>query len=401
MTKQNNWLIFILAIGAFGLINTELGMMGILPYVAEHFHISVSKAGWLVSLFALVVAISAPIIPLLFSGINRKKIMLVVIGVFVLGNIISIFTTNFTIALIARAIPAIFHPAFFSLAFTVAAASVSKEESPKAVAKVFIGVSAGMVIGAPIASFIASSVSFPMAMLFNAVVNGIAFISVLLFVPSMPVKERITYGAQISVLKRPVVWHSILAAIFINSAITGVYSYFSEYLKTVMNFSPNIITIMLFIYGGANIIGNIVAGKLLTNNAIKTVVAFPFALGVVYILLNLVGQFTIAMFISTFLWGIVAGAGGNILQYWVVSSAPEAPEFSNGLFLTSGNLGITVGSAVGGLFISGLGTKYFLLVGFLSLLLCLVFILIRYYMYSPAKQLMTDGNVELNRTNTM
>ncbi|MEK3988551.1 MULTISPECIES: MFS transporter [Robertmurraya] len=400
MAKQNNLLIFILAIGAFGLINTELGMMGILPFVAEHFNVSVSKAGWLVSLFALVVAISAPIIPLLLSGFNRKKIMLLVLGVFVLGNIVSIFTDNFTIALIARAVPAFFHPAFFSLAFTVAAASVSNEESPKAIAKVFIGVSAGMVIGTPIATFIASSISFPMAMVFNAVVNAVAFIAILVFVPSMPVKERLSYGAQLSVLKRPMVWHSILAAIFINSAITGVYSYFSEYLKTGMNLSPSIITIMLFIYGGANIIGNIVAGKLLTNNAIKTVLAFPFALGAVYIMLFLFGQLTVPMFISTFLWGIVAGAGGNILQYWVVSSAPEAPEFSNGLFLTSGNLGIAVGTAAGGLFISQLGTQYFLLVGFLSLLLCLAFILIRYYMYSPVKQ-MGNGNFTVERTETM
>jgi predicted MFS family arabinose efflux permease len=197
------------------------------------------------------------------------------------------------------------------------------------------------------------------------------------------------------------VWHSILAAIFINSAINGVYSYFSDYLKTVMNMSPNTITIMLLIFGGANIIGNIVAGKLLTNNALKTVVAFPFALGAIYILLFLFGQLTVPMFIATFFWGIVAGAGGNILQYWVVSSAPEAPEFSNGLFLTSGNLGIAVGTAVGGLFISELGTQYFLLVGFLSLLLCLVFILIRTYMYSPAKQQMGNGNFAVERTKTI
>ena len=299
MGKQNSLLIFILTIGAFGIINTELGMMGILPFVAEHFHVSVSKAGWLVSLFALVVAISGPIMPLLLSGFNRKKAMLLVLGVFVLGNIVSIFTTNFTIALIARAVPAFLHPVYFSLAFTVAAASVSKEEAPKAVAKVFIGVSAGLVIGSPIATFIASAISFQMAMVFNTVVNAIAFIATLVFVPSMPVRERLSYGAQLSALKKPIVWHSILAVICINSAIFGVYSYFSEYLKTVTSMSANTITFMLVIFGGTNIIGNIVAGKLLTNNALKTVVAFPFALGAVYIILFFFGHFTVPMVIFT------------------------------------------------------------------------------------------------------
>src|SRR5688572_6257937 len=110
MSKHNNLFIFILTIGVFGILNTEMGVVGILPLLADHFHVSVSQAGLLVSLFALAVAISGPILPLLFSGINRKKVLLLVLGVFVVGNIVSIFAPNFTIALIARVIPAFLHP---------------------------------------------------------------------------------------------------------------------------------------------------------------------------------------------------------------------------------------------------------------------------------------------------
>lgn len=387
MAKQNNLLIFILTIGVFGILNTEMGVIGILPSLAEHFNVSVSKAGLLVSLFALVIAVSGPTMPLLFSGINRKKVMLLVLGVFVVGNIVSIFTTNFSIALIARVIPALFHPIYCSLAFSVAAASVSKEEAPKAVSKVFIGVSAGMVVGVPIASFIASTISLQMAMVFFAVVNAIAFFATLLFVPSMPVTEKLSYGAQLSVLKKFVTWQSIVAVIFLNSAIFGVYSYLAEYLKTVTNMSSNTITIMLFVFGGANIIGNVLAGKLLTKNALSSVVLFPFVLGAVYILLFLFGHLSVPMAIITLFWGILAGVGGNINQYWIMSSAPEAPDFANGLFLTSANLGTTIGAAIGGLFISGLGTEYVVLVGILSLLLGSISIFLRNYMYSSTKQL--------------
>jgi MFS transporter, DHA1 family, inner membrane transport protein len=383
LVKQKNILIFILTIGVFGIINTEMGVIGILPSLAEHFNVSVSKAGLLVSLFALVIAVSGPTMPLLFSGINRKNVMLLVLGVFVLGNIVSIFTTNFTIVLIARVIPALFHPIYCSLAFSVAAASVSKEEAPKAISKVFIGVSAGMVIGVPIASFIASTTTLQMAMVFFAAVNAIAFIATMLFVPSMPVNEKLSYGAQVSVLKKFIIWQSIVAVIFLNSAIFGVYSYFAEYLKTVTNMSSNTITIMLVVFGVANIIGNVVAGKLLTKNALKSVVAFPFALGAVYILLFLFGHLSVPMGIITLIWGILAGVGGNINQYWIMSSAPEAPDFANGLFLTSANLGTTIGAAVGGLFISEIGTQFVVLVGFLSLILGTVSILLRNYMYSP------------------
>ncbi|MCM3602366.1 MFS transporter [Robertmurraya korlensis] len=387
MAKPNSLLIFILTIGVFGILNTEMGIIGILPPLAEHFNVSVSKAGLLVSLFALVIAVSGPTMPLLFSGINRKKVMLLVLGVFVLGNIVSIFTTNFTIAIIARVIPALFHPIYCSLAFSVAAASVSKEEAPKAVSKVFIGVSAGMVVGVPIASFIASTFSLQMAMVFFAVVNAIAFLATLLFVPSMPVSEKLSYGAQLSVLKKFVTWQSIVAVIFLNSAIFGVYSYLAEYLKTVTNMSSNTITIMLFVFGGANIIGNVLAGKLLTKNALSSVVFFPFVLGAVYILLFLFGHLSVPMAIITLIWGILAGVGGNINQYWIMSSAPEAPDFANGLFLTSANLGTTIGAAIGGLFISGMGTEYVILVGIFSVILGSLSIFLRNYMYSPTKQL--------------
>ncbi|TCN28114.1 MFS transporter [Mesobacillus foraminis] len=382
MTKRNNLLIFIMAVGVFGIINTEMGVIGILPSLAEHFDVSVSKAGLLVSLFALVVAVSGPTMPLLFSGINRKTVMLLVLGIFVIGNIISIFASNFTVALISRVIPAFFHPIYCSLAFTVAAASVSKDEAPKAVSKVFIGVSAGMVVGVPIASFIASTTSLQMAMVFFTAVNAIAFIATLLFVPSMPVKERLSYGTQLSALTKSIVWLSIIAVILLNSAIFGVYSYFAEYMKTVTNFPSNTITLMLAIYGGANIIGNVMAGKLLTKNAQKSVVAFPFALGAVYILLFLFGQYSLPMAFITIVWGILAGVGGNINQYWVMSSAPEAPDFANGLFLSSCNVGTTIGAALGGLFISQIGTQYVVLVGLLSLILGSVSIFLRKYMYS-------------------
>ncbi|QNK48718.1 MFS transporter [Brevibacterium sp. PAMC23299] len=387
MTKPNNLLIFILTIGVFGIINTEMGVIGILPSIADHFHVSISKAGLLVSLFALAVAVSGPTMPLLFSGMNRKKVMLLVLGVFVLGNIVSIFTTNFTLALVARIIPAFFHPIYCSLAFTVAADSVSKEEAPKAVSKVFIGVSAGMVVGVPIVSFIANAVSVEMAMAFFAIVNAIVFLSTLIFVPSMPVEEKLSYGAQLSVLKKSITWLSIVAVILLNSAIFGVYSYLTEYLKTVTNMSSNTISLMLLIYGGANIIGNIAAGKLLTKNANKTVVIFPFALGAVYIILFLFGQFTIPMAILTLIWGILAGIGGNINQYWIMSSASESPDFANGLFLTAVNLGTTIGAAAGGLFISELGTQYVVFVGLLSLLLSSVMIFLRNYKFTPTQQL--------------
>ncbi|SFH55251.1 Predicted arabinose efflux permease, MFS family [Priestia megaterium] len=391
MSKRNNLLIFILTIGVFGILTTEMGVVGILPLIADHYHISVSQAGLLVSLFALAVAISGPILPLLFSGINRKKVMLLVLAIFILGNIVSMFASNFTLLLIARVVPAFFHPIYCSLALTVAATSVSREEAPKAVSKVILGVTAGMILGVPITNYIASETSLESAMLFFAVVNAIAFIATLVFIPSMPVKERLSYGSQVSVLKRPLTWLAILTVIFIGSATSSVNTFITEYLETVTNISGNALTLALFILGLASLIGNLVGGRLLTRNAMKTAITFPVILGIVHLLSLLTGTSTGPMMLTILLWGFLFAIGNNVSQYWITSAAPEAPDFANGLFLSVSNLGITIGTAVGGLFVSGLGTQYIVLGGLLFLILSLVSILIRKYMFDFKKHLSTEG----------
>jgi len=379
-------IILILSIGAFAVVNTQIGIIGILPFIAEHHNVSISEAGLMVSLFALVAAISALVMPLLLSGIDRKKVMLLVLGVFVLGNTISAFATSFTIALIAYVLPAILHPVYCSLAFSVAAASVSKEEAPKAVSRVFVGVSATMVIGVPAISFIASTTSLQMAMLSFAILNTIVFIATLVFIPSMPVREKLSYGVQLSVTKKSITWLSIIAVVLLNGAVFGVYNFFPDYLSRITGIDSNAVSLMLLVYGAANILGNIIAGKLLKDNASKTVASFPFVLGVVYVMLFFAGAFTVPMVVIVLVWGALGGIGGNVNQYWITSAAPEAPDFANGLFLSAANLGTTIATVVCGLFISEIGIQYIVFGGLLFLSLSIVPILLRIYKFSPGKQ---------------
>ncbi|MBY0154315.1 MFS transporter [Cytobacillus oceanisediminis] len=383
MKNSKRLLIFILAVGVFGIINTEMGVIGILPALADHFNVSVSKAGLLVSLFALAIAIAGPTLPLVFSRINRKKIMLLVLAIFIIGNFISIFTTNFTVALLARVIPAFFHPVYVSIALSVAAASVSEREAPKAISKVFIGVSAGMVLGVPVVSFITNTISLEVGMSFFAIVNIFTFIATLLFVPSMPVQERLSYGSQLKILTHGITWLSILAVLFLNAAIFGVYSYLAEYLGVVTNMSPNLVSTMLLVYGLANIVGNIIAGRFLTDYPIRSVTIFPIVLTAVYLIFFFVAEFTIPTAIIILVWGILGGIGANINQYWIMSSAPKAPDFANGLFLTSVNLGTTIGAGVAGIIISQIGTEYILFVGVFTLVFGFICILLRNYIYRP------------------
>lgn len=367
-SNRSGLLVFILTFGVFGILNTEMGVIGMLPLIAETFQVSVPQAGWTVTIFALGIAVCGPITPMLFSGFDRKVVMLFTLGVFIVSNVVSMLTDSFAVLLTARAVPAMLHPVYVSMAFTVAAASVAREDAPKAVARVFIGVSAGMVLGVPAASFIASETSYAMAMLFFAVVNGIAFVATLVYIPSMPVTSKLSYGAQLSVLKKPVLWYAIFAVIFTNGAVFGFFSYLSDYLKNVTELPFAAISIVLFIYGAANIVGNILAGKFLAADARRTIRLTPFALGAVLLLLFAWGENFIPMTAIIFLFGILTGLSNNNSQYMIANSALEAPEFANGLFLTSANSGTAIGTALCGLFISEMGIHY----SVIGALICLV-----------------------------
>lgn len=378
MKKNTNILILILTIGVFGIMNTEMGIIGILPLISQEFNVTVPTASLLVSAFALIVAAAGPTMPLVFSRVNRKTVMVLALGIFTISNIVSIFAPSFTVLLLARIIPAAFHPIYVSMALTVAGTSVPAKESAKAVSKVFIGVSAGMVLGVPVTSFIATEISFAMSMLFFAVVNGLVLIATIILVPSIPVTTRLSYGKQVSVLKKPQMLISIITVILLNGAVFGFYSYLSDFLDTITHMSSRIISFTLLIYGLTNIVGNVIAGRTLTTHAKKTIFIIPFALITTYVLLFFIGNISFAAIALVTVLGVLAGIAANVNQYLITDSGPEAPDFSNGLFLTASNLGTTFGPAICGMLITAFDTRYTLLGAVAFLAICILSIVLRY-----------------------
>ena len=148
------------------------------------------------------------------------------------------------------------------------------------------------------------------------------------------------------------VWASIFAVIFINGSVFGCFNYLAAYLAEVTKFVPSMVSIMLFVYGVCNIIGSVIAGRLLIFQPIWTVKSFPIALSTIYLIVYFGGgNAELPMAVLTIVWGILGGINANITQYWLSHAAPEAPDFANGLFLTSANIGTMSATAFCGLFI--------------------------------------------------
>ena len=372
--KKHALLLWILGTGVFGILNTEMGMIGILPYIAENFSVPISEAGLLISLFALVVAVSGPTMPLLMSRFNRKYVMLLVLGIFVAGNLISALTTSFGVLLAARIIPAFFHPVYCSLAFVAAAASVPEKEAPDAVGKVMIGTAAGMVVGVPVSNWLAVTFNLHISLLFFAAVTAVAFVATLIFVPSMPVKERMSYGSQVRVLKRKNVWLAIFAIIFMNGAVFGVFSYLADYLRQAALVPDVWVSPLLFVYGIANVIGSFFSGRLIVWNPKRLFLAYPLALTALYLALAALHNSMGVLAVLILVWGIIGGINANMNQFLITQAAPEAKDFASGLFLTSANIGTMLGTMLSGVLIPRLGTASIVASGILFALCSLPFL---------------------------
>ena len=379
--KNENIIIYIMMLGTFGVLSTEMGVVGILPQIAEYFNVNITQAGLFVSLFALTIAICGIFMPLVFSKFDRKKSFILVLAIFTIFSTIGAFVTDFNIALICRIIPAIFHPIYCGLALTVAAEIVEPEKAQDAVSKVIMGVSAGMIIGVPITTFVATNFGYQYAMMWFSIVTLIALIATIIFFPSLSGKEQ-SYGGQVSVAKTGIFIISTLGVIFLNAGMYTSYSYISEFLNAITNIFGSELSIVLFIYGIASIAGNWIGAKLLNSNTNKTVLSFPIIFSILLLGVFTFGSMQIPTIILMALWGLLAGIGNDISQYWMVSAAPQAPEFANGIFLSMGNVGVTIGTTIAGAVVLSMGVQYVMLAAIAVLILDLILLFIRTNRYT-------------------
>ena len=378
--KNKKLLIFTLAAGTFSILNTEVGILGILPIIANRFNVSTATSGLFVSLFAIIIAIFGSIMPIILKHVDRRKIMLLTLSLFVVSNVLGGLVTSFVPALIFRLLPAVLHPVYCSLAFTIAAEIADKGQSSKSVSRVMIGVSAGTVLGTPLTTLIANSISYSAAMFFFALVSLAALILNFFILPKESTNTDNESTEEVSGLNKVLVkkslWISGLGTILIGSVLFVVYGYVSDLLFQVSHFSANQLSIGLFIFGLMSILGNLIAGNVLSKAPRKLVTIYPFLLIAVYALIILFSHSTSLMFPVVILWGMIYGIGNNIQQYLISAAIPEALSLANGLFISMGNIGTAIGTSIGGLLLAN-GLMMLPIGGISILIFTFIIILIR------------------------
>lgn len=369
--------LYILALGIFGIGTTEFGVIGILPQLATAFDVSIEKAGWLLSGFALAVAVSGPFMMMLLSSFKRKNLMAFVLGIFALSNLLSIIAPNFGFLLAARILPGFFHPVYWSIALSSAANLVSEKEAPKAVSIVFGGFTIASILGIPIATLMADVLNWQSSFILYAVINVISFAGILLLLPDIPIPDKKMAGTNITIFKKKVLWINLLVACFIIAAMYATYGYMADYLGKVNKMNGKEISILLFIFGVAGIFGNQLAGKFLSKSIYVTTFLFILSLGIVHILLYNLGTQFISVAVMMAIWGLVHSGGFLISNINVTSSAPESREFINSVFTSCGNIAVTLGTSIGGFWIAHFGIHQIIWSSILCLAISFLILLLK------------------------
>lgn len=374
-SKRN---LYVLALGVFGITTTEFGVIGVLPNIASSFNISIDKAGWLLSAFALIVAVSGPFMLLLFSSFERKKLLISSLSVFVAANILSAYISNFYLLLAVRMIPAFFHPVYWSIALSLAEKTSAPQDKSRAVSIIFSGLTLATVLGVPLATLISSLFSWESSFLLTAFINMAALAGVYVFLSPIQNEEnepQMRFDGTI--LSSKLLWSGLFIAFFTIAAMYSTYGYMADFLKHVTLMNGKEISMMLLLFGTAGIAGNKLAGKYMAHFPFQTTLIFLVLLSSIHVVIYLYGSFFAPMVWVIGFWGLIHSGGFLISNINVTSSASGSPEFVNSIFTSCGNFAVMAGTLFGGFWISHFGIENILWSSVICFVIALIVIIAR------------------------
>src|SRR5450830_740498 len=350
-----------LTLSAFAIGTTEFVIVGLLPTIAADLAVSLPSAGLLVSLYAVGVAIGAPVLTAMTGRIPRKQLLLGLMVLFTVGNLLAWMAPGYATLMGARVLTGLTHGVFFSIGSTIATSLVPKEKAASAIALMFSGLTVALVTGVPLGTWIGQHFGWQATFLSVALLGVAAVIGSAVLVPSnIAGSAPSSIATQLAVLKQPrlLLVYAITALGYGGSFIA--FTYLAPILQEISGFSASTVSLVMLVYGVSVAAGNIWGGKLADRKGPVRALQIVFALlAAVLMVLTFTASNPWLAVITVLTWG--AFAFGNVpgLQVYVVQQAerhaPQAVDVASGLNIAAFNVGIALGAWGGGLIVSHLG----------------------------------------------
>ena len=379
-TDLNKKIAYVGCLGVVGIISTEFGIIGVLPQIAAHYDINIGTAGYLLSAFALFIAVTGPFTVLFASKFDKKTIMLSALGLFFISNFFSMFSPPFWLLMILRILPTLLHPAFFSMAIAAAIKGTSQNDQMELTAIIIGGIALAQVTLIPFTTFLASIYAWQITYAIQGFIILVTLFIIFKFIPSMPNDQPVSFKNQLSILVQPRFISGTLLNLLLITAWFCSYSYFADYLAKEKHMSEKEISLLLLLFGAMGVFSNYLAGKFLGKYMFWTTLIFILGVFIVPLAFAYTGDTFFIVALVTSFWGIMYGPCFLIGVGYMISAAPNAKEFANSLQTSFGNLGVSLGTAIGGFFITQYSISITPWVGVVFAFLAIITIIWRAYL---------------------
>jgi DHA1 family inner membrane transport protein len=345
------WLrILILALGTFALGTDGFVIAGILPDVAKDLNVSVATAGLTVTVFSLTYALGAPVLATIAGNVERKKLLLGSLAVFVLANVLAAIAAHLGILLLARVLAACGAALYTPTAAAAAAMIAPLEKRGRALSLVTAGLTVSTVLGVPLGIVISEQLNWQATFMLVALLGVVAFVGVLALFPAVVNPPTVTLRTRLALLRKPSVVALLLNIVIWLAAVQVVFTYFSVILEQVTHLQGNAISGMFFLFGLAGVVGNIVGGYAADRwGPVRTLIGGLSGVIVALFMLPLVGQTVIGMALVSVFWGVAGWMLMPPQQHRLISLSESMPSVVLSLNSSAIYLGIASGAALGGL----------------------------------------------------
>jgi DHA1 family inner membrane transport protein len=344
--------LFVLALSAFAIGTTEFVILGLLPDVARNLQVSIPSAGWLITGYALGVAIGAPVMALATAALPRKRALLILMAIFIFGNVLCAIATGYGFLMVARVITALCHGAFFGIGSVAAAALVAPHRQAQAVALMFTGLTLANVLGVPLGTALGQFSGWRSTFYAVALLGVVAFIGLLWVLPSKAEHQKPDLRRELQQLRSAGIWIALATTVLFSAAMFALFSYVAPLLEQVTGVSPRGVTWTLFLIGLGLTIGNYIGGRL-ADWRLRTALAGIFAaMAIASAALCWTSVALIPAEINLFLWALVSFAAVPALQINVMKFGKAAPNLVSTLNIAAFNVGNALGAWTGGIVIA-------------------------------------------------
>ncbi|MFJ6893239.1 MFS transporter [Streptomyces hokutonensis] len=345
-----------LAVGAFGIGTTEFVIMGLLPEVASDFGVSIPTAGFLVTGYALGVMVGAPLMTILGTHVPRKRMLMLLMGLFVVGNLISAAAPVFAVMLIGRVVASMAHGAFFGIGTVVAAELVVPEKRARAIALMFTGLTVANVVGVPLGTFIGQSVGWRVTFAIVAGLGVVGLAGVARLVPDLPRPEGAHLRHELAALKNTQVLLAMAMTVLGFGGVFAAVTYIAPMMTDVAGYADTSVTWLLVLFGLGMVAGNLIGGRFADRALMPLLYVSLGALAAVLAVFTVTAHHKVLAAITLTLVGALGFAAVPPLQKRVLDHASGAPTLASAVNVGAFNLGNALAAWLGGLVISaGLG----------------------------------------------